>query len=81
MAFVTLGEGIDTSTPAGRLQLHILSAMADAALVGGLLGAGILFAAYFVGVALVGAALGATIANLAFSASDRDPASSGPWNR
>ena len=27
--FVTLGEGIDTSTPAGRLQLHILSAMAE----------------------------------------------------
>ena len=29
IAFVTLGEGIDTSTPAGRLQLHILSAMAE----------------------------------------------------
>ena len=27
--FVTLGEGIDTSTPAGRLQLHILSAIAE----------------------------------------------------
>ena len=27
--FITLGEGIDTSTPAGRLQLHILSAMAE----------------------------------------------------
>jgi DNA invertase Pin-like site-specific DNA recombinase len=29
IAFVTLGEGIDTSTPAGRLQLHILSAIAE----------------------------------------------------
>jgi DNA invertase Pin-like site-specific DNA recombinase len=29
VAFVTLGEGIDTSTPAGRLQLHILSAIAE----------------------------------------------------
>jgi DNA invertase Pin-like site-specific DNA recombinase len=29
VAFVTLGEGIDTSSPAGRLQLHILSAMAE----------------------------------------------------
>ncbi|HEU4936800.1 MAG TPA: recombinase family protein [Vicinamibacterales bacterium] len=26
---MTLGEGIDTSTPAGRLQLHILSAIAE----------------------------------------------------
>ena len=29
IAFVTLGEGIDTSTPAGRLQLHVLSAIAE----------------------------------------------------
>lgn len=29
IAFVTLNEGIDTSTPAGRLQLHILSAIAE----------------------------------------------------
>jgi DNA invertase Pin-like site-specific DNA recombinase len=29
IAFVTLGEGIDTSTPAGRLQLHILSAISE----------------------------------------------------
>jgi hypothetical protein len=47
--------------------------MIVAALVGGLIGAAILFAAYFVGVALVGAGLGAAVANLAFSASDRDP--------
>jgi DNA invertase Pin-like site-specific DNA recombinase len=26
---VSLGEGIDTSTPAGRLQLHILGAIAE----------------------------------------------------
>jgi DNA invertase Pin-like site-specific DNA recombinase len=29
IAFVTLGEGLDTSTPAGRLQLHVLSAIAE----------------------------------------------------
>jgi len=29
IGFVTLNEGIDTSTPAGKLQLHILSAIAE----------------------------------------------------
>jgi DNA invertase Pin-like site-specific DNA recombinase len=29
VAFVSLGEGIDTSTPSGRLHLHILGAMAE----------------------------------------------------
>jgi DNA invertase Pin-like site-specific DNA recombinase len=29
VAFVSLGEGIDTGTPAGRLQLHILGAIAE----------------------------------------------------
>jgi DNA invertase Pin-like site-specific DNA recombinase len=29
VAFVTLGESIDTTTPAGRLQLHILSAISQ----------------------------------------------------
>jgi DNA invertase Pin-like site-specific DNA recombinase len=29
VAFVSLGEGVDTSTPAGRLQLHILGAIAE----------------------------------------------------
>jgi hypothetical protein len=43
------------------------------ALVGGLLGAGVLFAAYFVGVALVGAGLGAMVANLMFAATGQDP--------
>ena len=38
--------------------------MIVAAVVGGLLGAGILIAAYFVGVALIGAGLGALIVNL-----------------
>jgi hypothetical protein len=47
--------------------------MLVAAVVGGLLGAGILIGAYFVGVALVGAGLGALVANLVFSASDKDP--------
>lgn len=45
--------------------------MVIAAVVGGILGALILRAAYFVGVALVGAALGATIAHLVFSALHR----------
>jgi hypothetical protein len=47
--------------------------MVVAAVAGGLLGAFVLIAAYFVGVALVGAGLGAVIANLAFAAGDRDP--------
>ena len=47
--------------------------MIVAFVAGGLIGAGILIAAYFVGVALIGAALGAFIANLAFAAGDRDP--------
>ena len=42
-------------------------------LAGGLVGAGILFAAYFVGVALFGAGMGAVAANLAFSASGNEP--------
>jgi hypothetical protein len=37
------------------------------------LGAALLFTAYFVGVALVGAALGAAAANMLFAASDSDP--------
>jgi hypothetical protein len=47
--------------------------MIGAAVVGGLVGAGVFTAAYFVGVALVGAGLGTLLAHLAFSASDREP--------
>ena len=47
--------------------------MLVAAVIGGLIGAFILIAAYFVGVALVGAGLGAVIANFAFSSGGRDP--------
>ena len=47
--------------------------MLMAALVGGLIGAGVLLAAYFVGVALTGAALGAVAANLMFAATGQDP--------
>jgi len=47
--------------------------MIIAFVAGGLIGAGILIAAYFVGVALIGAALGAFVANLTFAAGDRDP--------
>jgi hypothetical protein len=48
-------------------------AMLIAAGVGGLIGAGVLLAAYFVGVALTGAALGAVAANLMFAATGQDP--------
>ena len=47
--------------------------MLAAAAIGGLAGAGILYAAYFVGVALFGAGIGALVANLAFSAIGREP--------
>jgi hypothetical protein len=47
--------------------------MVIAAIVGGLIGAGVLIGAYFVGVALVGAGLGAVTANLLFAATDQDP--------
>jgi hypothetical protein len=47
--------------------------MIAAAIGGGLVGAAILIGAYFVGVALVGAGIGAVVANLAFAAGDRDP--------
>ena len=63
----------------GSLAASSLFGMSDtapmlaAAAVGGLIGAGILFLAYFVGVAIVGAGLGAAVANLAFSTSGRDP--------
>jgi DNA invertase Pin-like site-specific DNA recombinase len=29
VAFVSLGEGIDCTTPAGKLQMHILAALAE----------------------------------------------------
>jgi hypothetical protein len=47
--------------------------MLGAALVGGLVGAALLYAAYFVGVALVGAGLGVVLANLALSTAGREP--------
>jgi Domain of unknown function (DUF4203) len=47
--------------------------MLVAAIGGGLVGAFILIAAYFVGVALAGAAIGAVIASAVFSAGSRDP--------
>ncbi len=47
--------------------------MIAAAVVGGLLGAVVLIAAYFVGVALIGAGLGAVVAHLLLAAGDRDP--------
>jgi Domain of unknown function (DUF4203) len=47
--------------------------MLVAAGVGGLIGAGVMFAGYFVGVALVGAALGAVAASLAYQLADKEP--------
>jgi hypothetical protein len=47
--------------------------MVVAAVVGGLVGALILIAAYFVGVALIGAGLGALAANLLWAAFGREP--------
>lgn len=44
-----------------------------AAAVGGLIGAAVMFAAYFVGVALIGAAIGAGLVSLAFQVTDREP--------
>src|SRR6266850_348997 len=49
------------------------SMMVVAWLLGGLAGAFILTVAYFVGVALMGAALGAAVAHIAFSTGGRDP--------
>jgi hypothetical protein len=47
--------------------------MVVAAIVGGIVGAGLLLAAYFVGVALVGAGIGALIVNLIWSQIEGDP--------
>ena len=47
--------------------------MIGAALVGGVIGALILFAAYFVGVALIGAGIGAGLAMVIWAAMSREP--------
>ena len=47
--------------------------MVIAALVGGLVGALILIAAYFVGVALIGAGIGALLANAIWASAGREP--------
>ena len=47
--------------------------MLIAALIGGLIGAGVLLAAYFVGVALVGAGIGALLVNLIWMRVEGDP--------
>jgi hypothetical protein len=44
-----------------------------AAIAGGIAGALVLIAAYFVGVALIGAGAGAVLANMAWTAMDREP--------
>ncbi len=47
--------------------------MVIAALIGGLVGALILIAAYFVGVALIGAGIGALLANVIWASAGREP--------
>jgi hypothetical protein len=47
--------------------------MIGASLVGGLIGAVVLFAAYFVGVALIGAGIGAGLAMVLWAAVNREP--------
>jgi hypothetical protein len=47
--------------------------MVVAAILGGLAGAAIMIAAYFVGVALAGASIGAAVAHLAYAAANREP--------
>jgi hypothetical protein len=47
--------------------------MIGAWVVGGLIGMGLLYAGYYVGVALSGAALGAVVTHLAFSAGGQEP--------
>jgi hypothetical protein len=47
--------------------------MVGAAVAGGIVGALILIAAYFVGVALIGAGIGALVANVVWAALDREP--------
>jgi hypothetical protein len=64
-----LGAGLASSVFAASDTAWMLGA----ALVGGLAGAALLFAAYFVGVALFGAGLGVLIANLALSATGQEP--------
>ena len=55
------------------ISLGVVPAQRLAQTRGGAVGALVLFLAYFVGVALVGAGLGAAIANIAFSVGDREP--------
>lgn len=63
----------------GALAASSIFGMSDttymliAAGVGGVLGALVLMAAYFVGVAVVGAGLGAAVASIGFSAAEKEP--------
>lgn len=59
--------------PSAFLPMSSTWLMVAAALVGGLMGASVLLAAYFMGVALVGAGLGAVAANLLFTATGQEP--------
>jgi hypothetical protein len=65
-----LGAMIASST----VGVNSTGAMVAAALIGGLVGAVVLMLAYFVGIALVGAGLGALLANVAWGqVAARDP--------
>jgi hypothetical protein len=67
------GFVIGALVPSSLLEPSNTWAMLLAAGIGGLIGAGVMMAAYFVGVALTGAALGAVAANLLFAATGQDP--------
>jgi hypothetical protein len=55
---------LDRQFRVGRQRQHAADGVAAG--IGGLIGAGLMIAAYFVGVALVGAALGAVVANIIY---------------
>ena len=64
---------VEASHLAASMAASNSTAMLIAAGVGGLIGAAILFTAYFIGVTLVGAGLGAVVANMAFAAAGSQP--------
>src|SRR5215831_12183684 len=73
IALAILGFVLGALIPSSIFGVSDTMPMLVAALVGGLAGAGLLIAAYFLGVALAGAGIGAVAANVAFSMAHRDP--------
>jgi len=73
IALAILGFILGALIPSSIFGVSDTMPMLVAALAGGLAGAGLLIAAYFLGVALAGAGIGAVAANVAFSMAHRDP--------